>query len=430
MASISAELLKEIIADQREEKILPEKYYHRTSEAKLESLAKNKEIIVFTGMRRSGKSVLMHYLRQKAQEKDYYFNFEDERLARFTADDFQLLYKVFLEIFGEQNTFYFDEIQNIPGWEMFVRRLYNNGNKIFITGSNATLFSDELGSRLTGRYIRLDVYPFSFYEYASFEIPDLPDILNSSVLSTKQIARIKKIFNNFCTYGGIPEYTKNHQVDYLHSLYESIIYRDIVVRYKLTNATALKQLVFFLASNCSKETTLSSLRKLLGLGSTTTVSDYCSYLESSYLCFFLNRYNPSVKAQQLSPKKIYFIDHAFARILGFRFSDDWGRMLENIVFIELKRRNHTIFYHREQKECDFLIQEGNKITAAIQVCQMLAEPKTKQRETDGLIEALELHSLKKGYILTDSEEYEEKIKKGTKHYQICVMPIWKWFIQF
>lgn len=425
MASITANLLKLIIADQKKEEILPTTYFHRRIEEKLASFVTNKEIIVLTGIRRCGKSVLLHHIRNKAEERDYYFNFEDERLATFTSDHFQLLYEVFLEIFGEQKTFYFDEIQNIPGWEMFVRRLYNSGNKIFITGSNANLFSEELGSRLTGRYISLNIFPFSFYEYLLHEAHMLT---GKQILNTQEIVKIKKRLNEFFTYGGIPEYSKNHQVDYLHSLYESILYRDIVARYKITNVSAIKQLVFFLASNCSKEVTYNSLRKFLGLGSSTTISDYCTYLENSYLCFFLNRYSTSVKAQQISPKKVYFIDHALANLLGFRFSEDRGRMLENIVFIELKRRNYRIFYHNENKECDFVLHEGNNIIEAIQVCVSLANPETKKREIDGLLDALDYHSLDHGYILTEFEEYSETITKSGKNYQIYIKPLWKWLI--
>lgn len=424
MATITAELVKQIIGDQSEE-LIPADCFHRDIEKNLNRLAKNKEIIVLTGIRRCGKSVLLNLLRQNTKEKDFYFNFEDERLVTFCVDDFQLLYQVFLEIFGDQKTFYFDEIQNIAGWEIFVRRLYNSGNKIFITGSNATLFSEELGTRLTGRYIQLNVYPFSFLEYVRHILPDL---LNKAVLSTKQTSQIKKLFNQYVQLGGIPEYTKHHDSEYLRSLYESIIYRDIIARHQLTNPDILKKLVFFLASNCGKEITYSALRKFLALGSATTVSDYCHYLETSYLCFFLNRYHTSVKTQYQSPKKIYFIDHALARNVGFRFSDDSGRLLENIVFIELKRRFQKIYYHREKQECDFVIQQGIKIVIAIQVCHSLSDDETRKREITGLLDALHTYSLSEGWILTESEEKTEKILVNNKRYIIHIMPAWKWLI--
>src|SRR3990167_11496365 len=214
MTTITPELLKDIIADQREEAI-PMDCLVRTIEKKFKELLGNQEIIVLTGVRRCGKSVLLNVIRNQLAERDYYFNFEDERLATFTSDDFQLLYQVFLEEFGEQKTFYFDEIQNIPGWEMFVRRLYNAGNKIMITGSNATLFSEELGTRLTGRYIQLSIYPFSFFEYAKHESRSL---LEKKLRSTKEEGHLKKLFNQYCVIGGIPEYAKYQHTKYLHAV--------------------------------------------------------------------------------------------------------------------------------------------------------------------------------------------------------------------
>lgn len=421
---MTPELLKLIIADQRDED-QPAPYAKRTLEEKLDQLSINKEIIVLTGVRRCGKSVLLQHARLQNKEVDYYFNFEDERLITFTVEDFQLLHEVFIELFGVQKTFYFDEIQNIADWERFVRRLYNNGNKIYITGSNATLFSDELGTRLTGRYISMSVYPFSFQEFANQQALEF----NDKLLSTIQIGKIKNGFNQYCQLGGFPAYVKYQQMEYLNALYESIIYRDIVARYRISNVKAIKELVFYLASNCSKEMTYSSLCKLLGLGSVSTVSDYCSHLENSYLCFFVNRYSESVKAQMQSPKKVYFIDHVLARTIGFRFSEDQGRMLENIVFIELKRRGFEIYYHRDNKECDFIIKKNAKVVSAIQVCHTITDIKTKQCELDGLLEALERCDLKEGLILTQNEESTSTIQSNKVSYKITVMPIWKWLLK-
>ncbi len=425
MGTISNQQIRQIIADQQKEQVLPKHYYPRHAQSKLLDLAQSKEIVVIMGLRRCGKSVLLQTIRQQLPQQDYYFNFEDDRLANFTSDDFQQLYELFIELFGEQNTFYFDEIQNIPGWEVFVRRLYNANNKIFITGSNATLFSEELGTRLTGRYLSLRLYPFSFHEYVQYNQSDL---VNTTLSTSTNVGLIKQLFSNYCQVGGIPEYTKHQRIDYLHSLYEGILYRDIVARYRISSVDTFKKLVFFLASNCSKETTYSALRKLLGLGSTTTIADYCSYLANSHLCHFINRYSDSVKVQQQSPKKVYFVDHVLAKTIGFRISEDVGRMLENIVFMELTRRNHNIYYHKGDKECDFVIQEQFRVTQAIQVCQDLTDPTTRQREIAGLMDALTTYSLAMGLILTESEEFTEEITLEDKHYIIEVLPIWKWLL--
>jgi predicted AAA+ superfamily ATPase len=423
---MTPELLKQIIADQQEEELVAP-FVSRRDEKKLNQLASNKEIIVITGVRRCGKSALLQYIRKQNKQKDYYFNFEDERLVTFTVSHFQMLQEVFVELFGNQKTYYFDEIQNIENWELFVRRLYNAGNKIYITGSNATLFSDELGTRLTGRYISCRIYPFSFSEFAGFQVPEL---FGKKVLSTTQTGEMLNVFNQYCQRGGFPAYVKYGQAEYLHSLYESIIYRDIIARYKITNAKPIKEMVFYLASNCSKEMSYSAIKNNLGIGSVTTVSDYCSYLENSFLCFFVNRYSESVKAQMLSPKKAYFIDHEFARTIGFRFSEDRGRMLENMVFLELKRRDYDVFYHKQNKECDFLIRKNGLLEGAIQVCQSLQNEKTKQREIEGLLDALERHSFQQGMILTEREEGSMDVQHKGVSYKIEIKPIWKWLLQW
>ena len=421
--SIDPNLLKKVIVDQHEEHQLPSNYFVRTQETQLTAFAKTKEIIVLSGLRRCGKSVLLQNTRTQLVESDYYFNFEDERLINFTAEDFQILQMVFIELFGNQKTFYFDEIQNIAGWEVFARRLYNADNKLFITGSNANLFSEELGTRLTGRYLSVEIYPLSFKEYAQSQQHD-----QQQTYSTKQIGNLRRLFNEYLLLGGIPEYVKYRHNEYLQSLYESILYRDIIVRYKITDDTAIKKLNFYLASNCSKETTFNALRKAIGLGSTTTVSKYCNHLENSYLCFFVNRYSDSVKSQLASPKKVYFIDHTIAKVLGFRFSEDSGRMLENIVFIELKRRQFEIYYHREQKECDFIVRRGGQTITAIQVCQQLSNSATKQREIAGLLEALARFALTEGYILTDNTSATLQHQHEGMDYTIHIMPIWHWLL--
>ncbi|OGT43113.1 MAG: ATP-binding protein [Gammaproteobacteria bacterium RIFCSPHIGHO2_12_FULL_37_34] len=423
---MTPDLLKRLIADQQEEG-LPSPYFHRIAEKKLTILSKNKEIIILKGIRRCGKSVLLQLIRKKNKESAYYFNLEDERLIAFTVNDFQLLQEVFIELYGIQKTYYFDEIQNIPNWERFVRRLYNDNNKIYITGSNASLFSKDLGTHLTGRYISMDVYPLSFFE---FVLKQDPKLVSEQITSTRQLGQIKKLFNHYCHVGGFPEYIKYENNDYMHSLYESIIYRDIISRYKISNSKPLRELVYYLVSNCSKEITYNALRKLLQLGSATTVSDYCSYLEDSYLCFFVNRYDESVKKQMQSPKKVYVIDHALAKFIGFHFSEDQGRMLENIVFIELKRQGFDVYYHRGTKECDFLVRKNNQIVYAIQVCQQFSSEKVKQREQSGLLEALERHSLPIGYVLTEREEETVSLNYHNKRYQIITIPIWKWLLEF
>lgn len=429
--AISPDLLKRIILDQKEDKRWPKMYIQRTVEKILDKLSRNEEIIVLSGIRRCGKSVLLEHVRRMRESKnDYYFNFEDERLVNFTAEDFEVLHQTFISLYGVQNNFYFDEIQNIPQWELFIRRMYNKGCKIYLTGSNANLFSEELGTRLTGRYISLNIFPLSFAEFSQDIIP-----LDRADFSTKDLGQLKEQYSKYLELGGIPAYIRNKDPEYLHSLYESILYRDIITRYKVGNAEAIKKLLFYLASNCGKEVTLSKLLGMINnngkiIKSNTTISDYCSYVENSFMCFFVNRYDDNLKAQQQAPRKIYFVDHVLAKILGFRTSEDRGRTLENIVFIELKRRGHEIFYYNGTKECDFVVREGARTQQVIQVCLELHDSSTNEREESGLIEAMDKFSLSEGLIITENEEGEKIVKKNGKKYHIIIKPIWKWLRTF
>ncbi len=424
------DLLKQVILEQHEYK-LPQDYIEREINSVITRLLVGDSILIITGVRRSGKSVVLQNIRQQQSEADYYINFDDDRLVNFGLEDFQTLYEVFIELFGEQKSFYFDEIQNIPDWERFVRRLHDQGNKIIITGSNASMLSKELGTRLTGRHVAVTVYPFSFREFVMFKNPSLLVSLEKNtqtILITKQKGLLSGLFNEYLQIGGIPEYVRHKQPEYLQALYENIIYRDIIVLNKLNKPKELKQLVFYVASNIGKSSSFNALRKMLQLGNASTISEYFGYLEDSYLCFILNRYSTSIKKQIMSEKKQYIIDHGLARLIGFRHSDDFGRILENIVFIELKRRGYNVYVHHETKECDFVIQQDNHITAAIQVCKNMDAPETKEREYKGLLDAMICYKLDKGLILTEAMEKTDIIKTDAKIYNVVIMPVWKWLL--
>ena len=247
--AVSPDLLKRIILDQREDLRWPKLYIQRTVETKLDRLSKNKEIIDLSGIRRCGKSVLLEHVRRiRKTGNDYYFNFEDERLVNFGTEDFEVLHQTRISLYGVQNNFYFDEIQNIPDWELFVRRMYNKGCKVYITGSNANLFSEELGTRLTGRYISLNIYPISFAEFSQNHIA-----LEQVDFSTTDIGVLRKTYSKYLELGGIPAYISSRDPEYLHSLYESILYRDIITRYKVSNAEALKKLLFSWQATVAKK---------------------------------------------------------------------------------------------------------------------------------------------------------------------------------
>lgn len=414
------EILKKVLADQQEYKP-PKTFFGRTQTHVLQRFLEGPSILIISGIRRSGKSTIERLLQKQWLKSDYYFNFDDERLINFKVEDFQILLEVFIEVFGKQSTFYFDEIQNIEGWELFVRRLYEAGNKIVITGSNAKLFSSELGTHLTGRYIQFEVYPLSFREIIDHEIPE---ILTKKAFSTDDVGTILHYFAIYLNHGGIPEYFKFRQEEYLKSLYEGILYRDIIARYKLPHEQPLKELVYYFASNVGKEFSYTKLSTLVGLSNSQTVSNYCSYLEKCYLCFFLSRYSHSLKSQILYNKKCYMIDPALIRTIGFRISEDRGRLLENIVFLHLKMQGAEIYFHKDQKECDFIIRKNNQITTAIQVTVSMEDDEVKNREIAGLIEALSAYHLTEGIILTEYDEGTFQIDP----YKIKMLPIWKWLL--
>lgn len=416
------DLLKQIILEQQEILHAPNKRYVQRYIA--DEWLQTSEILIISGIRRCGKSVLMQQMRDRLEEKDFFFNFDDERLANFKLDDFQKLQECFVELFGEQHTYYFDEIQNIEGWERFVRRLYNAGNKIIITGSNARMLSRELGTHLTGRYIQVEIYPFSFQEYLAMnEIP-----VNAKTLyTTTGRATMVKSFVKYMECGGFPKFLQDGSVSYLTSLYESIIYRDILTRNGLTNEKEMLEMMFYLASNATKRVTYSSLGKVVGIQHPDTIKNYLEYIQQTYLISQLFRYDPSVKKQMMSPKKIYFVDNAIIKRIGFNATENNGVFLENLVFIELKRRGWDVYYYADKKECDFVVRKGLHISDAYQVTLKMDSPQTREREIAGVREAMQAYSLSKGYILTFEGKETINFDDGTI---VEVVPVWEWILQY
>lgn len=416
------DLLKQIILEQQEILHAQNKRYVQRYIA--DEWLQTSEILIISGIRRCGKSVLMQQIRDRLVEKDFFFNFDDERLANFKLDDFQKLQECFVELFGEQHTYYFDEIQNIEGWERFVRRLYNAGNKIVITGSNARMLSRELGTHLTGRYLQVEIYPFSFQEYLAMnEIP-----VNAKTLyTTTGRATMVKSFVKYMECGGFPKFLQDGSVSYLTSLYESIIYRDILTRNGLTNEKEMLELMFYLASNATKRVTYSSLGKVVGIQHPDTIKNYLEYIQQTYLISQLFRYDPSVKKQMMSPKKIYFVDNAIIKRIGFNATENNGVFLENLVFIEMKRRGWDVYYYADKKECDFIVRKGLHISDAYQVTLKMDSPQTREREIAGVREAMQAYSLSKGYILTFEGKETINFDDGTI---VEVVPVWEWILQY
>ncbi len=381
--------------------------------------------VVVSGVRRCGKSTLLNQIINELYKNGvYYFNFEDERLVDFNAEDFNHLYEVFLELYGDKKVFFFDEVQNVPQWEVFVRRMQGKGCKFFITGSNASLLSRELGAKLTGRNVNVELFPFSFMEYLSFKGFRLS---KDGLSLTSERAAIKKHFAEYLKHGGMPEYLKYQDTTLLKRVYEDILYRDIVARYGIKQVKPLRELGLYLLSNIGGTFSYNNLKKVLGLGSMNTIKSYADFLENSYLIFLVSKFSYSLKDQIVALKKIYCIDNGLAEAVAFQFSRNKGKFLENLVFLELRRKFSEIYYYKTANnlEVDFLVKSGKNDLKLIQVADNLDNDKTRQRELNALIKAMDELKLKHALILT--EDTEEKIASERK--VVVVKPIYKWLLE-
>ena len=359
--------------------------------------------VVISGLRRAGKSTLLSQLAHKfyPSNKYFYVNFEDDRFLSFAVSDFTKLHELLIELFGDHKVFLLDEIQNIEGWEVFVNRMIRAGYKFYITGSNASLLSKELGTKLTGRYIPVELFPFSLGEYLQFRKISMPDLTR---LTTVQRGKLRNTFVEYQKKGGIPQALQYPELPIHKTLYEDIINRDIGARYKIADTKPLRELTFYLLSNISALVSYNKLKELLRLGSVNTISHYIEYLEASWLLFVVNRYAYSVKKQQIANKKVYCIDTGLTKSVAFSFSEDIGKFLENIVFLKLRRiYDQDIYYFKTEtgREVDFYL---SKQKVFIQVSQSLVNPVTREREIQALLDAMKEVEGSTGFIITEDEK--------------------------
>jgi predicted AAA+ superfamily ATPase len=407
-------LLQEQLADFNQKNLGVE----REALALVQKQLKTPYAVVISGLRRVGKSTLLAQIARRFYPNQFYFlNFEDERFLSFQAQDFNQLYQLLIGLFGLKKVFLFDEIQNVIGWEHFVRRLIDEGNKVFLTGSNASLLSKEVGTKLTGRYASLDLLPFSFREFLTFKS------LLVNLQTTKGRGLAQHHLGSYLKKGGLPNALRYPTRDFHQTLYQDILYRDVASRYQITEVKALKELAFFLISNTAGSISFNKIKNLLKLGSVNTVKNYIDYLVLSWLFFTLNRYSFSVKRQQIAPKKIYCIDTGLVSSVGFSFSPNRGRLLENLVFLTLRRHFTDIYYYKTQKgqEIDFYLPRQRQL---VQVCQTLADPLTRQREIAALVEAMGETHLRSALIITENDKAAIK----TAGCQITITPLTEWLL--
>lgn len=354
--------------------------------------------LVLHGIRRSGKTYLMYKLFQETRDACY-INFEDERLIGLKSHDLEMFYEVYLGIKTPvRPVMFLDEVQNVQGWEKFVSRLQSKV-KFVISGSNASLLSSEYATSLTGRYFAVRIFPLSFKEYVS---AGGHHDLHLGITEEKAI--LMNLFSEYTDYGGFPQASLDKDGSLIKTTFNSILYRDIVPRFGIQNALALETLARFLVSNPGKPCSFRSLSSLMGIKHEDTAKNYLSYLEKAYLFESLLRFDFSIRKQMVNLKKIYPADTSLTRYAGNLFSEERGRLLETIVFNELKRRGHDVFYWKNErgKEVDFVVCAGLKPKQLIQVADVIENEHQYKREIDTLLLAADELKVKDLLILTNN----------------------------
>ena len=384
-------------------------------------------VLAILGVRRCGKSVFSWLLLRG--EKFGYINFFDERLVGLKADELNKVLQAIYELYGNDvEYFVFDEIQKVIGWERFVSRLRTT-NKIIITGSNSDLLRGELATFLTGRHIDVELLPFSFKEYLRASGITLDE---QWVYSTSSVASVKKALFEFMDKGGFPEVNKFGSI-MLSEIYRDIIENDIVSRHKLRNPLSLRELTKYLISNIGRELTFNKLRSTLKIKDTHTIAKYSGYIADSYLIFLLERFSYKLKEQFIAPKKVYCIDTGLANNVAFKLSKEPGRLMENIVFLELLRRKlyrnsgDELYYWKDHRgrEIDFVVKTAESVKQLIQVTYASEKNEVETRE----IVPFEVASseLKCNSMLVITWDYEGTMPIGDK--TIALIPLWKWLLQ-
>jgi len=379
-------------------------------------------ITVILGPRRAGKSFFgLHSVER--DEKYGYINFDDERLIDII--DYDQLITAVDEVYENPTCLLLDEIQNLSRWELFLNRLQRQGYRLIVTGSNAHLLSSELATHLTGRHIPMVILPFSFSEYLS--------TLDRKLTSMEHVQALR----SYAESGGFPEpLVKKVQVGpYLSTLFDAIIYKDIVRRKRIRKVQGLEDLALYLLSNIAREYSFRALTKVTRCNSVQTVEKYLSHLEEAFLFFSLRKFSFKYREQVRSNRKVYCIDNGYVTTRGFRFSADTGRLYENLVAIQLRKKQLLgqleVFFWRGARgeEVDFVVKEGQEITHLIQVCQTVADLRTKAREVRALLKAGEKLDCRNLLVLTEDEEFLEEHTWYGLRGEIRFLPLWRWLLQ-
>lgn len=405
---------------------------------KMEDFLAMDMIVSLVGLRRSGKSTLLLQLSKRLIEKKkvkkeeiLYVNFEDSRfLGEYSLQLLNDIYETYLENLSptKKPIIMLDEIQNIPGWEKFVNSLYERKvAQIFVSGSNAHLLQSEYSQVLTGRQIVLKIYPLTFKEFILFQKVTVKNKLE--MLEKKN--KLNSLLTQYLRYGGLPKValakTEEEKEILAQNYFSDILNRDLIKRFRIKEIGKLEMLAKFYFTNISSMISFNKISRFTKIPS-TTIERFSDYLTTPYLFYFVNKFSFSLKEQSVNPRKVYTADLGLRNAISFNFSEDRGKILENLVAMHLIQTQKEIYYFRTKnnREVDFLVKKGTKEKALIQVCATLKDFQTQEREIKSLLEAMEELKLKEGLILTENEEKE--IKAGDKI--IKVMPIWKWLLGF
>lgn len=389
-----------------------------------------REIISILGVRRSGKTTLMYeiisYLLNKKKippENIFFIKGDDDRVDKHAFIDTALdNYYTWHNLKKSQVYVFIDEVQDIDKWQKTLKRIYDlkKNVKIFISGSNASVMKENLSTMLAGRCAYFEVFPFSFKEFLRSKKINIDGERN--ILKNKN--QLRHLLLDYISNGSFPEVVLEKNLNIKKKLvgfyFDSIFYRDIIKRKDIRNPAKLETLVKLYLQNISNLTNFTKAGKYVEL-TTDSVVEYTRALEDAYLIFSVRLFAFSYKKQVINPKKIYCVDTGIRNSLGFKFSEDTGRLYENIVFTHLRRKTKNIFYWKGKNECDFIVKD-NKELKAIQVCYNIQN--SHEREVKGLLEAMDQFNIKEGIIITENESYKETVDGK----RIVFVPLWKWLL--
>lgn len=413
--------MKAIIMNQRKERdeLLSRPYLIRKSSQDSDVLLNSHLIKLITGPRRVGKST--HALLMLRDKNFAYLNFDSQPLL--DAWDANLVMRMLDDVYPNYEYLLLDEVQNLDAWDLWVSELFRKGKNLVITGSNAKMLSSEMATVLTGKYLQIEMFPFSMEEFFDWNKLDLHN------LKSEQQAEGKVLTDDYMRNGGYPEVVASRQLvrSYLDTLFDSIIWKDVAKRHNVRNITDLNNLAMYMISNFCNPLSANELSEELGFQSVNTTKKFMDYLHEPYLFYYMSRYNNKLKLMKKAPRKVYVVDNGFVTAKAFAVSENLGRLLENQVFVELVRRGYntdkSMFFYRSRndKEVDFVLRKGAHIERLVQVCYDMSSPKTEKREVDSIVECAE--ELRCSNLTIVTHEEERTLEKNG--YTISVVPVSK-----